>query len=40
MADIRINKLTKKFNIGLQTLIDYLNSQGADLELNPNLKSM
>jgi len=38
MADIRINKLTKKFNIGLQTLIDYLNSQGADLELNPNLK--
>ena len=38
MADIRINKLTKRFNIGLQTLIDYLNSQGANLELNPNQK--
>ena len=38
MADIRINKLTKRFNIGLQTLVDFLNSQGAELDMNPNQK--
>ena len=38
MAEIRLNKLTKQFNIGLQTLVDFLNEKGADLELNPNAK--
>ena len=38
MAEIRINKLTKRFNIGLQTLVDFLNSQGAELDMNPNQK--
>ena len=38
MADIRLNKLTKQFNIGLQTLVDFLNQQGAGLEMNPNAK--
>jgi len=38
MAEIRLNKLTRKFNIGLQTLVDFLNEKGAGLDLNPNAK--
>ena len=38
MADIRLNKLTRQFNIGLQTLVDFLNEKGAGLDLNPNAK--
>ena len=29
MAEIRLSKLTKQFNIGLQTLVDFLNEKGA-----------
>ena len=38
MGEIRLNKLTKQFNIGLQTLVDFLNAKGANAELNPNAK--
>ena len=39
MAEIRLSKLIKQFNIGLDTLVDYLNSLGAGIEnANPNLK--
>ena len=38
MAEIRLNKLTRQFNIGLQTLVDFLNEKGASIELNPNAK--
>lgn len=38
MAEIRLNRLTKQFNIGLQTLVDFLNGKGAGLEMNPNAK--
>ena len=38
MAEIRLNKLTKRFNIGLQTLVDFLNEKGAGIDLNPNAK--
>ncbi len=38
MAEIRLNKLTKQFNIGLQTLVDFLNIKGAKVEANPNAK--
>lgn len=38
MAEIRLNKLTKQFNIGLQTLVDFLNGKGANLNLDPNAK--
>ena len=38
MAEIRLNKLTRQFNIGLQTLVDFLNEKGAGVELNPNAK--
>ena len=34
---IRINKVTKEFSVGLQTLVDFLNKKGfADVEANPN----
>ena len=38
MAEIRLNKLTRQFNIGLQTLVDFLNEKGAGVDLNPNAK--
>ena len=38
MSEIRLSKLTKQFNIGLQTLVDFLNEKGANVELNPNAK--
>lgn len=36
--EIRLSKLTRQFNIGLQTLVDFLNAKGAGIELNPNAK--
>ena len=38
MAEIRINKLIKKYNIGLQELVEFLQKQGAQIEMNPNAK--
>ena len=39
MAEIRLSKLIKQFNIGLDTLVDFLNSLGAGIEnANPNMK--
>ena len=38
MAEIRLNKLIKQYNIGLQNLVDFLNSLGAGIEANPNAK--
>ena len=39
MAEIRINKLIKKYNIGLDILVDFLKKQGAEVEEgNPNAK--
>ena len=39
MAEIRLSKLIKQFNIGLDTLVDFLNSKGAGIEnANPNMK--
>ena len=39
MAEIRLSKLIKQFNIGLDTLVDFLNSEGAGIEdANPNIK--
>ena len=32
MAEIRLSKLIKQFNIGLDTLVDFLNSMGAGIE--------
>ncbi|MBQ9475604.1 MAG: translation initiation factor IF-2 [Bacteroidales bacterium] len=38
MAEIRLNKILKQYNIGLQILVDFLQSQGAEVEMNPNAK--
>lgn len=38
MADIRLSKLTKQFNIGLSTLVDFLAGKGVEVEMNPNAK--
>ena len=38
MAEIRLSKLTKQFSIGLARLVDFLNEQGANVEMNPNAK--
>ena len=38
MAEIRLNKIMRQFNIGLQDLVDFLKAQGADVEENPNAK--
>lgn len=38
MAEIRISKIIKKYNIGLQDLIGYLRKQGVEVEENPNAK--
>ena len=40
MAEIRIRKLIKLFNVGIDTLVDFLNTRGARIEsANPNLYS-
>ena len=38
MAEIRLYKIIRKYNIGLQNLVDFLNSKGAEVEANPNAK--
>ncbi len=38
MAEIRLSKLTKQFNIGLSTLMEFLESKGVAVENNPNAK--
>ncbi|MGN0188958.1 MAG: translation initiation factor IF-2 [Candidatus Cryptobacteroides sp.] len=38
MAEIRLSKLTKQFNIGLSTLVEFLSSKGLEVEMNPNAK--
>ena len=38
MAEIRLHKLLKYYNIGLRDLTDYLQSEGIDVDNNPNAK--
>jgi translation initiation factor IF-2 len=42
MADIpqvtRLSKVAKEFNIGLQTIVDFLSKKGHQIEMNPNAK--
>ena len=37
MAEIRLNKIIKTYNIGLQKLVDFLASKGVEVEANPNV---
>ncbi|MBR1784061.1 MAG: translation initiation factor IF-2 [Bacteroidales bacterium] len=38
MASFRLNKVAKDFNVGLQTLVDYLAKKGYQVDPNPNTK--
>ena len=38
MAEIRLNKIIRTYNIGLQKLVDFLASKGVEVEANPNVK--
>ena len=38
MAEIRISKLLRQFNIGLSDLVNFLQNQGAEVDENPNAK--
>lgn len=38
MAEIRLNKLMRHFNIGLTDLVDFLRSQGVIIDENPCAK--
>ncbi len=37
-ANIRISKVVKEFNIGISTLVDFLNKKGIEVDANPNAK--
>ncbi len=38
MADIRLSKIIRQYNIGLDILVDFLRKQGVEVEVNPNVK--
>ena len=38
MAEIRLNKIIRTYNIGLQKLVDFLTSKGVEVEADPNVK--
>ena len=38
MAEIRLNKLLRQFNIGLDDLVEFLHNQGVEVDANPNAK--
>ncbi len=38
MAEIRLNKIIRTYNIGLQNLVDFLAGKGVEIEANPNAK--
>ena len=35
---IRVNKVLKEFNIGMGTLVEFLNKKGIAIDANPNAK--
>ena len=38
MAEIRLNKLIRQYNVGLDDLVGFLNKIGVDVDANPNAK--
>ena len=38
MAEIRLNRIIRTYNIGLKNLVDFLISKGVEVEANPNAK--
>ena len=35
---IRLSKLAREFNVGIHTIVDFLNKKGYDYDSNPNTK--
>ncbi|MDD7456235.1 MAG: translation initiation factor IF-2 [Bacteroidales bacterium] len=38
MGEIRLNKIIRKYNIGIQNLVEFLKTKGVEVEENPNVK--
>ncbi len=38
MAEIRLNKIMRQFNIGLSNLVEFLHGKGVEVDANPNAK--
>ncbi len=38
MADIRLNKIQRQFNVGLSDLVEFIRAQGVEVDENPNAK--
>ena len=38
MAEIRLNKIMRQFNIGLSNLVEFLQGKGVEVDANPNAK--
>ena len=42
MADaskpVRLNKIAREFNLGIQTIVDFLASKGMEVDAKPNTK--
>jgi len=38
MAEIRLSRIIRKYNVGLQNLVDFLNKEGVEVEADPNAK--
>ena len=38
MADIRLSKIIRQYNIGLDILVEFLHKEGVEVEANPNAK--
>ena len=34
----RLSKVAKEFNVGISTLVDFLNKKGYNVDTNPNAK--
>ena len=36
--NIRLSKLAREFNVGISTIVDFLNKKGIEIDSNPNTK--
>ena len=38
MAILRLSKVARELNVGISTIVEFLNSQNKDVQFNPNTK--
>ena len=38
MQDIRLNKIAKELNVGINTIVEFLHKKGQKIDANPNTK--